>query len=371
MQKDLEFSLKTFCGDFNQFLHRILKHIAPNKNSWSYSRMHVGTNYVAKVVNNYTKDHYVIKVYNKSSKVNHELEHAVIDKLSKVGLHPEVVCFNENFRVEKFIERAAINIFQLRAIPKLLRVVELIASLHSNLQLKNQILPFIEDEKPFVLSINDCWLRTFQELYPLIQETLKDTKYETFSNSLGYLLTEDFEALFKSLIPKTSEIVLSHNDVSAANLMQSKDSEMYLIDYEYCKLNFRGYDLAVLIEDITTDYDHLDYPNFKIHHELALTKKEEKDLLRHYINSTEVAKTKSELQTELKKLKKEVRVLKIVFQFAGVLWGLTTHDWRNKDFDEEDCWRIEYARQRWVIFVNYIKKNPYKVRVFDEIKLDF
>jgi thiamine kinase-like enzyme len=333
--------------------------------------MHVGTNYIAKVVNNITKEHYVVKVYNKSSKVNHQLEHIVIDRLSKVGLHPEVVCLDKNYRVEKFIEGAAINILQLRATPKLLHVVKLIASLHSNSQLKNQILPLIDDKRPFVLSMNDCWLHAFHELYPAIQETLKGTKYEAFGNSLNYLLSEDFRVLFKSLIPKTSQTVLSHNDVSAANLMHSKDSEMYLIDYEYCKLNFRGYDLAVLIEDITTDYDYSEYPNFKMHHELALTKKEEESLLRHYIDNTGIAMTKNELKVELKNLEREVRTLKVAFQLAGVLWGLTTHDWREGGFDEEDCWRIEYARQRWVIFVNYIKKNPYKVRVFDEVNLDF
>lgn len=357
MQREFESSIANSNNDFEKYLQRILRSALPRKGSWTYSKMHVGTNYITKATNATTKETFIVKVYNKASKVDHRAEHAIIGSLCKAGLHPGVVCFSEDYRIEEFVENASIGVFQLRMMPKLLRVVELIASLHSNSLLKSQILPLIEDKQPFVLALNTSWLNTFLNLHPTIQETLRGTKYESFGDSLGYLLTADFRILLDSLTPHNSKVVLSHNDVSAANLMHSKHA-MYLIDYEYCRPNFRGYDLAVLVEDVTTDYEHPQYPNFVMRRKLALSRKEENVLLRHYIRCCGLATSKALFKAELTKLRKEVRSLRVLFQLAGTLWGLTTHDWEDAEFDEDNCWRIEYAKQRWHIFADYVKNSP-------------
>lgn len=324
---------------------------------WECSRMHEGTNSIYKVTSKATREKYAVKLYNKRSKIDHALEHKIIEYLAKQGRHPAIIHSDDDCRIEELVEDAKTSIFELRAVPKLVQVVELIASLHNDELLRNAILPAVEDKRPFVLAVNESWLNSFNEVYGEIQKALKNTKYEAFGNSLGFLLTEDFQDLFRSLIPEKSELVLAHNDISTANLLCTKNddkTEMYLIDYEYCRLNFRGYDLAVLFEDIVTDYDHPEYPSFQMHHELAIPPQEEELLLKHYV----VARgQKAEgVDAEVKKLRQEVISLRIIFQLAGALWGLTTHDWAKGSFDENNCWRVEYARQRWNIFLEYIKK---------------
>eukprot|EP00826_Nyctotherus_ovalis_P003263 TRINITY_DN10661_c0_g2_i1.p1 TRINITY_DN10661_c0_g2~~TRINITY_DN10661_c0_g2_i1.p1 ORF type:complete len:366 (-),score=80.65 TRINITY_DN10661_c0_g2_i1:39-1136(-) len=363
MRSSLEDTLKT-CGPAS-VLPRILRNISSNKNSWSYSKMHVGTNYITKATNNFTEDDYVVKVYSKSSGVNHELEHAVIDNLSDKGLHPAVYFFDQNYRVEEFIANSSVDSAQLGNFSKPMRVVKLIAILHSNSNLKSEVTPLADSEQPFVHMVEDSWLSHFHKLYPTIRKTLNDTKYEGFGASLSYMLSEEFHALLQSLTPKKREVVLSHNDISASNIMDTNDN-MYLIDYEYCQLNYRGYDLAVLMEDISTDYSYSAYPHFKMHRELAFTEKEEEKLLRHYIVYSGLAVSKGEVNAELLKLRKEVRSLRVLFQLAGVLWGLANHDWNRESFNENDCWKIEYAKQRWEIFIYYIEKNPYEINALNK-----
>jgi len=329
---------------------------------WEYSKMHEGTNNIFKIFNKHSKEKYALKIYNKCSKINHALEHNIIEYLAELKRHPSIIYSSNDYRIEEFIEDSKVDILQLRSLSKLMQVIELIASLHSDSQLRDNILPAIEDKRPFVLAVNESWLNSFREVYYEIQETLKNTKYEEFSISLSFLLTEDFQELFRSLMPNTSEVVLSHNDISAANLLSIKNNdkvEMYLIDYEYCRLNYRSYDLATLFEDLITDYKHPEYPSFKIHHELAITPEEEDILLRHYISTRKLPKATKGVDMELKKLKQEVISLRIIFQLAATLWGLTTHDWSKKGFDENNCWRIEYAKQRWTVFQEYIKKYYY------------
>eukprot|EP00826_Nyctotherus_ovalis_P014632 TRINITY_DN14093_c0_g1_i1.p1 TRINITY_DN14093_c0_g1~~TRINITY_DN14093_c0_g1_i1.p1 ORF type:complete len:365 (+),score=115.26 TRINITY_DN14093_c0_g1_i1:92-1186(+) len=327
---------------------------------WECLRMHEGTNNIFKVVSKSLGEKYAVKIYNKRSKINHTLEHKIIEYLAKQGRHPAIIYRDDDCRIEELIEDANMSIFELRAMPKLVQVVELIASLHNDEQLRSAILPSIEDKRPFVLAVNESWLNSFNEVYEEVQKNLKNTKYEAFANSLDFLLTEDFQDLFRSLIPEKSELVLAHNDISTANLLCTKNddkTEMYLIDYEYCRINFRGYDLAVLFEDIITDYNYPEYPSFQMHHQLAITQQEENLLLKHYV-TTRGQKTEG-VEAEVKRLRQEVISLRIIFQLAGALWGLTTHDWTKGNFDENNCWRVEYARQRWNIFLEYIKKYYY------------
>ena len=327
---------------------------------WKCLRLHVGTNNIYKIYNANYKEKYVVKVYNECSMIDHMFEHRIIEYLGKLNLHPSVIYSCSEYRIERFIEGSGINNLQLREHSKLLKMVELIASLHNNKELKQEMFPLIQDKRSFVQIVNESWLNTFRNLYPKITETLSKTRFKKFANSLSWLLGEDFQNMFRSLLPSDEELVLSHNDISPANMLCPKDDDkakMYLIDYEYCGLNFRGYDLAVLIEDIKTDYEYKEYPHFSMDQEMALTDEEENELLSHYIKFNNKIITKENLNLEVIKLKQQITSLKAIFQLAGTLWGITTHDWDKEVFDETNCWRIEYAMQRWKIFRNYIHKD--------------
>jgi len=324
---------------------------------YKYEKLFVGTNTLYKITNNITNQKYVLKIYNKFSKIDHSLELSVIGYLSNKGKHPKVIISSPEYRIEEFIESPALDIFSLRTIPKLLKVVELISGLHNDIILKNNIEPLIKDKRPFILKIFEIWLDDFNKEYSHIKEMVKNTKYEGLIKELNSLFGETFKGVFSELLQTTGDIVLSHNDISPANLLCTnlKTQDLCLIDYEYCGLNYRGYDLAVLIEDIVTDYMHPEYPTFKMHNELKISDSEENLIIHHYIKTGFSEKSDPEIEFYSKSLKKEVTSCKIIFQLAGVLWGITTHDWTKSNFDENNCWRIEYAKQRWQNFTNHMK----------------
>ncbi|PHJ20613.1 phosphotransferase enzyme family protein [Cystoisospora suis] len=62
-----------------------------------------------------------------------------------------------------------------------------------------------------------------------------------------------------------ASLVLSHNDLQENNLMLTTGGRLHLIDFEYAGENFRGYDIANLMCEVTIDYTTLKaYPFFTI-----------------------------------------------------------------------------------------------------------
>ena len=326
---------------------------------WEWKQIHVGTNTIYKLANTDGRK-YIFKVYNPCSNLDHELELAVIEALAKSKQHPVVIYACNRFRVEEYIESPALDIYHLRTDSVLLSVVKLISAFHNNMELNSEIIPLLTDKRPFIRKIYESWLGDFKRSYEHIKSIIGNGKHKKLIDDLACLFREDFQKLFISLFPKDGELVLSHNDISPANLLYSQCGgsiqELYLIDFEYAALNYRGYDLAVLIEDIITDYNHPDYPTFKMHNELKLSEEQENQIIIHYIRCSSIKPFGSEIKILAKKLKEEVKVCKIIFQLAGVLWGITTHDW-NSTYNENDCWRMEYAQQRWEKFTEHMYKN--------------
>lgn len=66
-----------------------------------------------------------------------------------------------------------------------------------------------------------------------------------------------------------TDIVLCHNDFQENNILLSYESDgsykLTLIDFEYAILNFRGYDIATLINEGILDYSYKGLPKFKVH----------------------------------------------------------------------------------------------------------
>ncbi len=326
---------------------------------WTWIKLHVGTNTIYKVAQTSSGKQFILRVYNQCSGVDHDPELAIIETLAKSGRHPKVLFSCADYRLEEFVDSQSLDIFQLHALPMLLQVVELISTLHNDTSLLKATMPLLTDKRPFILQVYESWLGDFKRAYQKIEDRVRGSKYAPLIQELRCLFGEDFQKTFSSLLPKGGELVLSHNDISPANLLLAKTNEvgekgrMQLIDYEYCGLNYRGYDLAVLIEDIVTDYQHPHYPTFKMHTELRLTPEEEDAVVWHYVGCSGLKSSDSDAETYFKRLRGEVTACKIVFQLAGVLWGVSTHDW-DAGFDENDCWRIEYARQRWDNFRSHM-----------------
>ncbi len=323
---------------------------------WNLIKLHVGTNTIYKLTDITSGKRFLVRVYNQCSGVDHDLELTVIEALAKSGKHPKMLFACAQYRIEEFVDCQPLDIFQLHVPAMLLQVVELIAGLHNNVGLLKTTVPMLKDRRPFIVQVYESWLGDFKRAYPRIKEVVRNTKYAELIRQLACLFEEDFQKTFSSLLPKGGELVLSHNDISPANLLFTTSKgkgRMSLIDYEYCGLNYRGYDLAVLIEDIVTDYQHPEYPTFKMHKELKLTEEEEETVIWRYVTCGGMKASDPGAESYFKRLKKEVTACKIIFQLAGVLWGVSTHDW-TAAFVENDCWRIEYAKQRWENFCQHM-----------------
>jgi len=54
---------------------------------------------------------------------------------------------------------------------------------------------------------------------------------------------------------KNVDLIFSHNDIQENNLIYKHDlKQIELIDFEYSALNFRGADLASLINELAIEY---------------------------------------------------------------------------------------------------------------------
>ena len=89
------------------------------------------------------------------------------------------------------------------------------------------------------------------------------SRSEEIQEALKFLEPEHLENFLK-LQPCSSPVVFSHLDTSYLNILYKEaEDQVCLIDYDYSDYAFRGFDIAMLLEDLKYDYNYPEYPFFE------------------------------------------------------------------------------------------------------------
>lgn len=79
-------------------------------------------------------------------------------------------------------------------------------------------------------------------------------------------------------------IRLCHNDLNNLNIMQLRDSgDIFLIDFEYSRMNYLAYDLANFLNECAFDYTGSSSPGFELKTELIASQEEIRQVSETYV----------------------------------------------------------------------------------------
>lgn len=82
------------------------------------------------------------------------------------------------------------------------------------------------------------------------------------------------------------DIVFSHNDFQENNAMIDGEdyNKVYLIDFEYSMMNYRGADLAALFNEVMITYKHNGEIPFKVYYEWMFSSEELENVMNIYLS---------------------------------------------------------------------------------------
>ena len=144
---------------------------------------------------------------------------------SKCNITPQMVYNTQNIQVSKFIEG---NTYTVEDVKKNIdKVIKIVKKAHNE-------IPKVVEGKPIVFDVFDV-IRHYKEYL------------EKNNSSWKYILDDLLKK--SNIIEQKSkpydEIVLSHNDLLSANIMESRE-QLWLIDWEYSGFNTPLFDLGGL-----------------------------------------------------------------------------------------------------------------------------
>lgn len=159
------------------------------------------------------------------------LEEQIVSELSLEypGICPQFIETQENCRLEEYFDGRSLEISDINN-KSIKQIIEIIQKIHS-ITPKSQI--------------KESFLCTYQEYAQFIIDN-----YQSLDTTLKECFTiEQIQQIVNDFINLKDEIVLCHNDCHFFNFLIDKSDNIKVIDFEFSKLNYWAYDLAVLLEE--------------------------------------------------------------------------------------------------------------------------
>lgn len=294
--------------------------------------------------------------------VDKDKEAKVFDLFAETGLGPKCYAKNSEYRCEEYLESDLIKNSQINE-PYWRRKLAIVIAKHHAMSVpgvkrSNVMLERIKDTNLLEVINEKCALDGFSgEQIKLLDE-------------MKLFGSKEEQELAKTIVP-TENLVFSHNDIHAGNILITKpERKVFLIDYEFCDYNNRAFDGACLFVTSMLDFEFPSPPYFSIDPKIfskfeditdfamyylyasRLTNKEieelEKDEARLNDNSWLHEKIKSELngdgfETELKTYLEEFQKCCLLCHYDAILWGILMCEPKKESF----CFDyLQYAYDR-------------------------
>jgi thiamine kinase-like enzyme len=247
-------------------------------------------------LNGLSNDVYLISLYEGSSciskfifrlfGINHKqcdslLESHIISTLSLSGITPKVLYLEETFRVDQYIENAihpdyeiSLKPFMLDQLSNVLLAYSKISPVYNYITYYNKVnceseilLINSQDGEYYDIKSNiydflvkKTYPQAYNNLVSIMSESKERYRSETICklNRLKEYL-DSFKDIFMTVFPKSSLLVLNHNDIHRLNILLQND-RIVLLDHEYACLNLIGNDIVNYMVETCWDYTLPTFP---------------------------------------------------------------------------------------------------------------
>ncbi|XP_019877503.2 choline/ethanolamine kinase [Aethina tumida] len=235
--------------------------------------------------------------------------------LSERGLGPKLHGIFPGGRIEQYINARPLLTRELADQKLSMSIAQNMATIHS------MEVPLHKEPRWLWDTINR-WLQICEAKMPdglpdYVQDLLQDVD-----------MKEEAVWLKRRLEKENSPVVFCHNDMQEGNILMSRDSEqqnnneesnIYIIDFEYCSYNYRSFDIANHFVEWTYDYTEKDPPYYREDKSNYPTELQRMRFVKAYLN--ELGSRENP-----KKVLKEVEVFTMASHFFWSLWAFINVD---------------------------------------------
>lgn len=248
--------------------------------------------------------------------------------MSEAGVGPKCLGEGDNFRIEEFLPGRTLNRLELK---------EYATSLAKELSSFHKVRTGTA-EIPFIIHAIQSWSQLFLHQSEMYLSHLNSDRKELFDEVL-WLTTPEAHAEVFSLLPKTDNHVICHNDISYMNILK-EDTKFTIIDYEFADMNWASSDLAYYMNEVMYDYSVPSYPSFELCRQDDFTTAEMNEFIESYcVNESILAED----------MINEVIRMRPAINFMGALWAACNFLNEESEFDTLLYAKVrmnEYKRMR-------------------------
>ncbi len=260
------------------------------------------------------------------------------------------------YRIEEMIDGEKLNIFELGNKYIMRRIAQMLCTCHRDPHISDIISQF-DPKTPFAVRFIEDWYAQFcQSFSQYMKSPDNNTEHTRILERLEYMTTPRFREEYEGLLRKLdgSEVVNSHGDVHAMNVMQMRGEKdrLLLIDWEYCTFNYRAIDIAMLWVETGIDYTYQAFPLFKYYEFNRWDEEELGRFARFYLEKEAEIKGIKDVagyvSNELPKLMAEIKVAEPLVSAMWAVWSVLKIDWKGRDGEKD--WRLAYALFRFELY---------------------
>jgi thiamine kinase-like enzyme len=299
--------------------------------------------------------------------VDFRIENAVFQSMSdqKTGPFCHYQC--KEYRIEEFFVSRPISIFEMRVDHFLKAYGQKICDFNNNQQAQEKVAEIRPKDKWFFDELKE-WHAKLAQILPEMKATVKTSSY--------LKIIEDVERTFygEGYVEKLAQVagldqepVLSHCDAQENNILASLENplKIMIIDLEYSLWGPRSLDIANYINETMLDNAYPCKNGIAVYTENLATDPEQEVIMRNWLErfATTYKKDgllekgsdelKSYIETELPKMKEEVKGNLIVNNAYWGIWALMML--KKEDWDKEGVFNYDFADAR-VKMIDHVTK---------------
>ena len=242
-----------------------------NVDQESFTRLNSGLSNIVYLIESSNKvDKYIVKIFTKSKYINRNYENNVMYILNKKKICPKIIIDNEDYRLEEFIDGNTVNLknMKIKSYSKILiNIAKKMFNVH-NIKIHNFNFGYKE---------NNIFLK-IETFFDILFNYENYSKLNIYVDELRSRLEKDKEKLNVRKTKGTSNEInyynmgadyivsnsLIHADLLGDNILCTYENDIKFIDYEYCCVFSRGYDIGNFFNEFKGMDLESSYPDYDV-----------------------------------------------------------------------------------------------------------
>ncbi|CAG9315903.1 unnamed protein product [Blepharisma stoltei] len=197
----------------------------------------------------------IYRIFGNGETLNLQQTSTIFKRLSETGIAPKIYLELEHARLEEFIDGSRNLQREEFYQPHIIQLIsQKLREFHAQ-----DLCDIVNNEDLVHMSLARKW----RDLSIINLQKYRNSEREEDIKEAIESLDEKYLDMYRNIQPIGSPEVFAHMDTSTLNFLYVEDADaIVIIDYDYSGYSYRGYDIALLLEDVVYDYNYSEWPYY-------------------------------------------------------------------------------------------------------------